>query len=439
MSMGESLLSGLSGAIRDFPPPGVHGQVTQVTGMLVEGIAMGAQVGGLYSVGRGEDAVLAEVVGLKNRRVLLMPFGELGGLGMGDPIQKVGNAQRVNVGDELLGRVVDAFGRPLDGGPIPEANQKRLLHGHVLNADERGPVEERLSLGVRALDSFTPIGRGQRVGIFAGPGVGKSVLMGMAARYTQADISIVALVGERGREVNHFVKDVLGPDGLKRSVVVATSDRSAPERVRAAFYATTLAEHFRAQGKSVLLFVDSLTRLCMGQREIGLSVGEPPTTKGYPPSAFAMLPKLLERVAPLRGSGSITALYTVLVEGDDMTDPVADATRGLLDGHILLSRELAASGHYPAIDVLGSLSRVESDVATPEELAAVRTLRGWLARLEDAKDLIAVGAYQKGTDPELDLALNKKPLIQAFLRQAVSEQVSHEDTRKMLLALAGGA
>jgi flagellum-specific ATP synthase len=436
----SSLLHGFTDGIDAFPRAAVQGQVTQLSGMLVEGIAMGAQVGGLYCVGHDDDRILAEVVALKQERVLLMPFGDIGGLGLGDPIIKLGSAHQVRVGDEMLGRVVDAFGRPLDGLGLPDAKTKRRLHGRVLRSDERGPVDERMALGVRCLDAFTPFGRGQRVGIFAGPGVGKSVLMGMAARYTQADVSIVALVGERGREVNQFVSEVLGEEGLKRSVVVAaTSDRSAPERVRAAFYATSLAEHFRDEGKSVLLFVDSLTRLCMAQREIGLSVGEPPTTKGYPPSAFGMLPKLLERVAPLQGGGSITGLYTVLVEGDDMTDPVADTAKGLLDGHIVLSRDLAASGHYPAVDVLSSLSRVEPDIADQEEIQAARKVRRWLAKLEDAKDLIAVGAYQAGADPLLDEALNKKPKIEAFLQQSVGEHAAYVDTRAMLLALGGGS
>jgi len=291
--------------------------------------------------------------------------------------------------------------------------------------------------GVRVLDTFVPAGKGQRLGIFAGPGVGKSVLMGMIARASTADVIVMALVGERGREVGHFIHEILGVEGLKRSVlVVATSDKPANERVRAAFVATTIAEYFRDKGADVVLFVDSLTRFAMGQREVGLAVGEPPTTKGYPPSVFSMLPKLLERVSPSLDRGTITGLYTVLVEGDDMTDPVADAAKGLLDGHVSLSRDLANRGQYPAVDVLSSISRVETEIATHDELLQTRKLRNWIATIEDSQDLISIGAYRKGMNPELDMALTKSDGIKGFMMQDIHEIAPLDDTLQRLRTVA---
>ncbi|RYF09580.1 MAG: FliI/YscN family ATPase [Deltaproteobacteria bacterium] len=410
--------------MQPLAPPAVDGHVTQVMGMLVEGTAHGAAVGDLYHIVGRSRSLRAEVValrgsvGLRGSRALLLPFGHLAGLEVGARLVRTGNGAQLKVGPQLLGRIVDAFGAPLDGGAVPQTSELWPLHHPPLNLLERRPINERMPLGVRALDAFVPLGMGQRMGIFAGPGVGKSTLLGMLARGTSADVVILALVGERGREVGHFVDEVLGKQGLQRAVVVAaTSDRPASERVRAAFAATAMAEYFRAQGKRVLLFVDSLTRLCMAQREIGLAVGEPPTTKGYPPSSFSMLPQLLERVAPAAHGGAITGLYTVLVEGDDLTDPVADAARALLDGHIVLSRSLALRGQFPAIDVLESLSRLDGELHSREHLLAARLLRNQLALVEDARELIAVGAYRKGADPALDLALQCTPNIQQFLRQ----------------------
>ena len=312
------------------------------------------------------------------------------------------------------------------------------LHRRPFSMLQRLPIRRRMTTGVRALDALVPLGEGQRLGIFAGPGVGKSVLLGNLARDSDCDVTVLALVGERGREVGHFIDDVLGKPGLARSVVVAaTSDRPASERVRAAFVATAFAEAFREQGKRVLLFVDSLTRFCMAQREIGLATGEPPTSKGYPPSAFSMLPQLLERVAPAREGGAITGLYTVLVEGDDLHDPVADSTRALLDGHIILSRTLALRGHWPAIDVLHSLSRLEPDLLDARERQQARQLRQWMSLAEEAKDLLAVGAYRAGADPELDVALQKMPHIRGFLRQEMGETSSLAATAAQLGRLTG--
>ncbi len=416
----------------------LQGHVTQVLGMLIEARVPNAAVGDLYRIEGPRGDVLAEVVALKQREVVLMPFGNLSGLRVGAPLIRDEDAWAVPVGDALRGRVIDAFGRPLDDKPLPVCGDRLPLFGLPLPTTERAPVEERMSLGVRALDAFIPVGRGQRLGIFAGPGVGKSVLLGMIAEAATADVVVMALVGERGREVGHFVDKVLGAGGMKNAVVVvATSDRPAPERVRAAFTATTIAEHFRSQGRSVLLFVDSLTRLCMAQREIGLAVGEPPATKGYPPSSFALLPTLLERAAPAKGGGSITGLYTVLVEGDDFREPVSDAARGLLDGHVMLSRRLAERGHFPAIDVLQSISRLEGDLATDRERRMTQRVRAWMARLEDAKDLLSIGAYRPGSDPELDTALAKRPQIEAFLKQGVRESVTAEAVARGLAALAG--
>jgi flagellum-specific ATP synthase len=419
-----------------LPLPEVEGQVTEVSGLLVEGTAFRAAVGDLYRIASRNGPVLAEVVALRGQNVLLMPFGHLSGLQVGAALSRAGDAACFGVGNEFLGRVIDPLGRPLDGKAAPKIGALRPVQAEPLLPMQRRPVNERLQLGVRTLDAFVPCGRGQRLGIFAGPGVGKSVLLGMIARATAADVIVLALVGERGREVGHFVDEILGPEGLKRSVVVvSTSDRPPPERLRAAFAATAMAEHFRDQGANVLLFVDSLTRFAMAQREIGLAIGEPPATKGYPPSVFSLLPKLLERVAPARGGGSITGLYTVLVEGDDLADPVADAARSLLDGHIVLSRQMAMRGHYPAVDIVQSLSRLESELTPPKELAAARLVRGWLSRLDDAKDLLAVGAYLQGADPVLDVALRQRERINLFSRQEISQIATLEQTSGGLLEL----
>jgi len=425
------------GGLTRLGMPRVEGTVVDVTGVLVEGQAAGAAVGDLYRIiGRDVDLV-AEVVALRGHKALLVPYGSLSGVRSGDRMMPWGQASYIAASNELLGRMIDPLGQPIDGlGPAPRG-ELRAIYADPLPQTERAPVNQRLSLGIRALDAFTPVAKGQRLGIFAGPGVGKSVLMGMIARATEADVIVMALVGERGREVGHFAADILGPEGMKKSVlVVATSDRPPSERLRASFVATTLAEYYRDQGKSVLLFVDSLTRFAMAQREIGLAVGEPPTTRGYPPSTFALMPKLLERVAPSVNGGSVTAFYTVLVEGDDMTDPVGDAARGLLDGHIILSRDLAQRGHFPAVDVLQSLSRVAGDITEAGEQAATRQLRVWLSQIEESRDLVAVGAYKPGADPALDRALNKRNPIEEFLRQGMTEVSNAQQTMARMVGLA---
>ena len=418
-----------------LPLPTLEGQVTNVVGMLVEGNASGAAIGDLYRLISRSGTVMAEVVALKGDTAVLVPYGQVAGLCAGDRMVSAGGAAAIEVSDGLLGRVVDCLGAPLDEGPPLPRGERRLIYNDPLPPYKRRRIKERLNLGVRSLDAFVPCGVGQRLGIFAGAGVGKSSLLGMIARCADADVVVLGLVGERGREVKHFVEDVIG-EGMARAVVVcATSDRPPPERVRAAFLATTVAEYFRDQGKKVVLFVDSLTRFAMAQREVGLAVGEPPTTKGYPPSTFAMLPKLLERAAPCLGGGSITGLYTVLAEGDDLSDPIADAVMALLDGHIVLSRDLASRGHFPAVDVLKSLSRLENEILSGEALLCARQIRAWLGRIEDARDLIAVGAYRPGADEELDRALEQDGRIRAFLKQGLEEYVDVKEGEQWLLGL----
>ncbi len=423
----------------DLPLPTLEGQVTEVVGMLVEGNAAGAAVGDLYRLISRNGEVMAEVVSIKGDRAILVPYGQVAGLRAGDRMVAAGGAASIEVSDGLLGRAIDCLGQPLDEGPALPRGERRLIYSSPLAPYQRAPITTPLNFGIRCLDAFVPCGVGQRLGIFAGAGVGKTSLLGMIAKNADADVVVMGLVGERGREVGHFIRDVLG-EGMARSVVVcATSDRPPPERVRSAFLATTIAEYFRDQGKKVVLFIDSLTRFAMAQREVGLAIGEPPTTKGYPPSAFAMLPKLLERAAPSIKGGSITGLYTVLAEGDDLTDPIADAVMALLDGHIVLSRELASRGHYPAVDVLRSLSRLENEVTSDGHLAAVRVVRGWMGRVEDARDLIAVGAYQPGADTELDLAIAQDSKIRHFLQQSLKEQSDATSTAQRLLDLIQSA
>lgn len=419
--------------------PCLHGEVRDVHGIIVSGTAPGAAVGDLYAIDLGKGAALAaEVVGLRSGEALLMPYGDVAGVRAGAKLSRQGGARTVAVGESLLGRVVDAFGQPLDGKPRPQTTVVRALNAAALRPDQRLPVSKRLALGVRSVDAFAPFGEGQRMAIVASAGVGKSTLVGAVAQASAADVVVLALVGERGREVQHFVDEVLGEAGLQRAVVVvATSDRPAPERVRVAFSATAVAEYFRDRGRSVLLVMDSLTRLCMAQREIGLATGEPPANRGYPPSAFALLAPLLERAGVAAAGGSISSLCTVLSEGDAEDDPVAEFVRGILDGHILLSRRLAARGQYPAVDVLQSLSRLEPQLATAAQRDAARRVRQWLGKLEDAEDLIAVGAYVHGGDPLLDEAIARQRAIEAFLSQDFSQPSSLEETLEQLMHLGG--
>lgn len=414
------------------------GHVVQAIGLVLESDGPTVAVGEACRIDglSGGESVLAEVVGFRGSRVLLMPLAEMHGVAPGATVTASGSALEVPVGDELVGRVVDALGRPLDGkGPLG-ARVKRPLQAAAPAPLSRRRVLETLSTGVRAIDAMLTCGKGQRVGIFAGSGVGKSVLLGSIARNCTADMAVIALVGERGREVRDFIERDLGPQGLSRSIVVAaTSDQPALLRIKSAQLATAIAEHFRDAGRNVLLVMDSLTRVAMAQREVGLAVGEPPATKGYPPSVYAMLPRLLER-SGMSHTGSITALYTVLVEGDDMNEPVADMARSILDGHIVLSRRLASEGHYPAIDVLGSVSRVMHEVVPAEHTRAAVRLRELLAAHREAEDLINIGAYVRGSNARIDQAIAKIEAIRAFLRQTPAENSPFETTRGALQALA---
>lgn len=425
--------------LADLEPARRTGRVRQAVGLVVHAEGLAVPVGALCEIRpSGGAPVRAEVVGFRDEAALLMPLGDLAGVCRGDPVGCLSTAPRVPVGRALLGRVIDAEGNPLDGGPPPAAERRAPLHARPPDPLRRPRIAEPLPTGVRAIDALLTCGKGQRLGLFAGSGVGKSTLLGMCARGTAADVAVIALVGERGREVREFLEKDLGPEGLRRSVVVVeTSDRPAPLRVRAPFAATAVAEFFRDEGADVLLLMDSITRMAHAQREIGLSAGEPPATKGYPPSAFALLPKLLER-AGRSDRGSITGFYTVLVEGDDRHEPVADAARAVLDGHVWLSRDLALRGHYPAIDPLESVSRLMPDVATADHRGAAEAVRRLLAVYRDAEDLVSVGAYARGSSPEIDLALRARPEILGFLRQGIGERAPWEETRERLVALARG-
>jgi flagellum-specific ATP synthase len=453
-----------------------QGTLVRVTGLVLEAAGVRAPVGSIFEVhvndesnggygGRGSDAgtsrpappVVAEVVGFNGDRAFLMPTGEIHGLASGARVMpravphappQLGRDNQLwrrsedrglhlSMGDGLLGRVVDAHGQPMDRkGPLQHVRNEPMTR-RPINAMDRDPVRTPLDTGVRSINAMLTVGRGQRLGLFAGTGVGKSVLLGMMARYTEADVIVVGLIGERGREVKEFIEDILGEEGLARSVVVAAPADAPPlVRMQGATYATAIAEHFRDQGRHVLLLMDSLTRYAMAQREIALAIGEPPATKGYPPSCFAKLPQLVERSGNgLNGVGSITAFYTVLSESDDPQDPIADAARGILDGHIVLSRELAESGHYPAIDVERSVSRVMPAVAPREQLEAARRTRALLSRLSKARDLIQLGAYAPGHDPELDLAVRLQPQLMALLQQDMHDCAPLEASRKQLCNL----
>src|SRR5512136_717777 len=402
-------------------PIKVNGTVNEIIGLMVEGHGPASSVGEMCNIfansGAG-DPLRAEVVGFRKGKVLLMPLDNLQGVGPGSKIVSLGRKASVAVGKKLLGRVIDGLGNPIDGkGPI-ELEDEYPLYAEPINPLQRGRINEPMDLGIRVLNGLLSCGKGQKMGIFSGSGVGKSILMGMIARYTKADVNVIGLIGERGREVREFVEKNLGTEGLKRSVViVATSDRHPLIRMRAAYVATSVAEYFRDQGKDILLMVDSLTRYAMAQREVGLSVGEPPATKGYTPSVFSLLPKLLERTGPVEGKRSITGLYTVLVEGDDFNEPIADAARSILDGHIVLARRLASAKHFPAIDVLESVSRVRDDVIDARQLDDANTFLRLEAAYRSHEDLIAVGAYVAGSNPEIDHAIKMLARVNAYLRQ----------------------
>jgi flagellum-specific ATP synthase len=402
----------------------VNGRVKQVIGLVIESLGPNCSLGDVCVIKSkdGEEVCLSEVVGFRDNRVLSMILGDATKIGPGSEIVATDHTLSVHVGNELLGRVINGLGQPIDGkGPIV-TREVRSIYNAPPNPLDRQRITKPIETGIRAIDTLLTCGKGQRVGIFAGSGVGKSVLLGMIARNTSADVNVIALVGERGREVAEFLDRELGEEGLRRSVVVvATSDQASLIRIKASFMATTIAEYFRDRGLDVMLLMDSVTRLAMAQREIGLAIGEPPTTKGYTPSVFALLPKLLERAGNAK-RGSITGLYTVLVEGDDMTEPVADAVRSILDGHIVLSRRLASAGHYPAIDVLESVSRVMPAITGEQHRRATHRLLDMMATYREAEDLVNIGAYVKGSNPRIDEALKSWERIRKFLRQGSEDR-----------------
>ncbi len=416
---------------------GLTGSVVQMTGLTAAVADFPAPVGALVSIeGQSGDGIEAEVVGFRDKQTLVMPLENLNGIRRGSPVKLVRTSRTLRVGEGLLGRVIDARGRCVDGRPQPMLSERMALQNDPIPATERPRIDTPLATGVKVIDGLLTCGQGQRLGIFAGSGVGKSVLLGMMGRYTDADVSVIALIGERGREVNEFIQRELGPAGLARSVVVvATSSEPALLKVQAAYAATTIAEYFRSLGKNVLLVMDSITRFALAQREIGLSAGEPPTTRGFPPSVFSLLPKLVER-AGQSPQGSITAFYSVLVEGDDENEPVADTMRGLLDGHVWLSRRLAEKGHFPAVDVLGSISRLMNEITEPAHQQGAQLLRRLLAVLHENEDLLAIGAYRKGTNREIDVAVALREEINALVRQHVDERVSLEEVRTALMQVA---
>ena len=407
-------------------PVVVEGKLTRMVGMTLEAVGCQAPIGAICKIIAANGATAtAEVVGFSGEKLFLMPTEEIRGLVPGARVIPTSSVYEVSVSDKILGRVIDGAGRPLDGkGPI-EGDTRITLEGEVINPMLRHPIEQPLDVGVRTINALLTVGRGQRMGLFAGSGVGKSVLLGMMTRYTTADVIVVGMIGERGREVKEFIEKTLGPQGMRRAVVVATpADHPPLMRIHGAMLSTSIAEHFRDQGKNVLLLMDSLTRFAQAQREIALAIGEPPATKGYPPSVFARLPQLVERAGNGdKGGGSITAFYTVLAEGDDQNDPVADASRAILDGHIVLSRELAESGHYPAIDIEASISRAMNEIVDEPQQLAARQFKKYYSTYEKSKDLISVGAYTPGHDQRLDQAVQIHPMLVDFLQQNMGQAV----------------
>jgi len=431
-------LSRYTALLSRIQPVRMEGEVVELVGLIVESRGPTAAIGDFCEIlTRTGRTIRTQVVGFRDGRVLSMPLEETGGLCLGDRIVARGGESEIDVSPQLLGRVIDGFGKPMDGGPPVLAADTRPLYASPPNPLDRAHIDNRLTTGIRVIDGLLPCGKGQRIGIFGGSGVGKSTLLGSMARSSSAGVNVIALIGERNREVREFLEHDLGKEGMKRSVViVATSDRPAPLRVRASFVALAVAEYFRDQGEDVLLVMDSITRLAMAQREIGLAAGEPPSQKGYTPSVFSLLPKICERAGNF-GTGSITAFFTVLVEGDDFNEPICDAVRSILDGHITLARELGAAGHYPAIQVLDSVSRLQSKLASTEESEHARRIRQALALYRQSEDLINLGAYVSGSNPKLDSAIQSHGEIMRFLRQGPNDVNKIDDTMRQMEALAG--
>jgi flagellum-specific ATP synthase len=439
--MGQTAASDLSKycwAVSRADPVRFNGHIQQVVGLVVESVGPAARIGELCEIhtSRTDPPIRAEVVGFRDNRVLLMPLGEMANISHGDEVRGTGRTLTVQVGDCLLGRTLNAVGAPIDGGEPIASGEEREVNQVPPHPLRRQRIAEPLAFGVRAIDAFLTCGRGQRIGIFSGSGVGKSTLLGMIARNSDADVNVIGLVGERGREVRDFIEKDLGEDGMRKSVVVvATSDQPGILRLKAALVATTIAEHFRDRGLDVMLMMDSVTRFAWAQREVGLAIGEPPTTRGYTPSVYAMLPRLLER-SGTSNRGSITGLYTILVEADDLNEPVTDTVRGILDGHIVLTRELAMRNHFPAVDILASVSRLMPDITQAEHRGAAYSVRELLSVYRSAEDMINIGAYVSGTNPKIDAARAKIDRINTFLRQDVHEQSAWEHTIAGLRSLA---
>ncbi len=424
-------------AVCSCQPVSLAGKIVKVAGIVAEANGPGLSIGSLCEISISDGlSIRAEVVGFNDKRVIVMPFGETRGISPGSRIVALSNRPTVDVGEEYLGRVIDGLGQPIDGKGIIKGDKKYLIYGDLLNPLKRDIINEALDVGISSVNALLTVGKGQRIAIMAGSGVGKSVLMGMIARYTSADVIVIALIGERGREVREFIERTLGEEGLKKSVVVvATSDSPPLLRIRGAYVATTLAEYFRDKGLDVILVMDSITRFAMSLREVGLAAGEPPSAKGYTPSVFGQIPKLLERAGTVEKQGSITGIYNVLAEGDDMNDPIADCVRSITDGHIVLSRSLADRGHYPAVDVLASISRVMTDIIEPEHYDNARRLIQVLSTYMGAEDLIRIGAYVDGSDPDIDMARKLIGKINAFLQQGISQKVSLKESVALLKGL----
>lgn len=424
--------------VKNLPSGEKVGKVLRIIGLVIEADGPEASIGDLCYIfnSMNDKPVFAEVVGFQEKKILLMPLGSMEGLKPGAIVTNTKESMKIKVGDMLLGRVLDGLGEPIDSKGEIKSNIYYSTSQKISNPLVRKPIDEVITLGIRSVDAFSTVGKGQRMGIFAGSGVGKSTTMAMMARNTDADVNVIALIGERGREVREFIEKTLGDDGLKRSVVVvATSEQPSLVKIKAAFVATTIAEYFRDQGKDVLFMLDSVTRIAMAQREVGLAIGEPPATRGYTPSVFTLMPKILERTGT-SDKGTITGLYTVLVEGDDFNEPISDTVRSILDGHIMLSRELAHKNHYPAVDVLQSISRVMSEIATPEHKKAAGDLRNLLSVYNKNADLINIGAYVRGSDKNVDRALRLMDDINSFLQQTIDDKTDFDSTIKRLMEIS---